>query len=231
MDLTGFEKQVKPEATSLDELLELHAGLSFEKQLIFGDVIGGRSWQFDMTTGSITFGNELSYPIQIIGSLSFGDSSWMWGWANHQSGIPESLLEHSNELKNMGQTKGINELVDGHFNVDEGFEHVIGMIACGVFETSSYYCANYGQGTLVMTIDSDEIPSVDTNNFEKIMTNFPQLIGSIALNHKAAFKNYLIDRGFELKIEEQKITGAKNGKVVTGEFDELSRLTGLNGQL
>ncbi|TAJ11381.1 hypothetical protein DMA11_17220 [Marinilabiliaceae bacterium JC017] len=231
IDSNGFETVSKHNWESFEELLEQNAGLSFEKQMIFGEVIGSSSWQFDMNSGSISFGDKLVFPVQVIGSLSFNDSSWMWGWANSQSGIPENLLQQANRLRALGEEKQIKELTEGHISVDEGFEHKIGMICCGVFKSGSYYCANYGQGTLVVTIDSDIIPSVDNDKHKKILTNFSQLISNIDVNHKSAFINYLIDRGFQLKIEENKIEGLRNGLVITGEFDESGKLKNLNGKM
>ena len=145
--------------------------------------------------------------------------------------MPENLLVQSNQLKVIGQEKGINELIDGHFNVAEGFEHKIGMMACGLFKCKSYYCANYGQGTLVVTINDDKIPEIDKDRLEKVLTNFPQLISAVDVNHKNTFKNYLIDRDFKLNISDNKIEGMKDSKVLTAEFDELNRLKSLNGKL
>ncbi|NME71079.1 hypothetical protein HHU12_24130 [Flammeovirga aprica JL-4] len=218
----------KTDFESFQDLVELHAGLSFEKQLIFGDVIGSYSWNLDMQKGKIFFG-PLEFPIQIIGSLAFGSQSWMWGWANTQSGMPENLLLQSHQLKNIGQQKNIKEFTEGHFNVEEGFEHKMGMMACGLFQAKSYYCANYGQGTLVVTIDDPEIPMVDLEKSEKVFTSFPQLIGAVDLNHKKTFLNYLIDRDFKLKVSENKIEAIRNNIMVMAEFDELDRLTALNG--
>ncbi|MDY8134508.1 DUF6882 domain-containing protein [Aquimarina sp. 2201CG5-10] len=226
-----FATLSKTEWNTFEELLAHSAGLSFEKQLLFGDVIGSNSWQFDMNSGTISFGSELSFPVQVIGSLSFNDSSWMWGWANAQSNIPDSLLVQSKKIKELGERKGIDTLSEGHISVEEGFEHQIGMIACALFNANSYYCANYGQGTLVVTIESDQIPSINLNSVEKILTHFPQLIGGVEVDHKEAFKNYLIDRDFQLKIDTNKIEGVRNGKLVTGEFDEIGRLKNLNGKI
>ncbi|MEP2237879.1 MAG: DUF6882 domain-containing protein [Maribacter sp.] len=227
---SNFKAFEKTDYNTLEELIEQHTGLSFEKQMNFSDVIGSNAWELDMGKGNIIF-EDLDFPIQIIGSLSFNDRSWMWGWANAKSGMPENLLVQSNQLKEIGLKKNIKELTDGHFNVAEGFEHKIGMMACGLFKCKSYYCANYGQGTLVVTIDDDKIPEIDKNRLEKVLTNFPQLISAVDLNHKNTFKNYLIDRAFELNISENKIEGMKNGKVLTAEFDELNRLKSLNGKL
>lgn len=230
IDTSKFEKIEKDDYNNLDDLIELNAGLSFEKQMIFADVIGSNAWELDMGKGKIMFGT-LEFPIQIIGSLAFNNNSWMWGWANTQSGMPENLLIQSNELKGIGEKKNIKELTEGSFNVEEGFEHKIGMMTCGLFNAKSYYCANYGQGTLVVTIDDNKIPKIDKKRFEKIMTSFPQLISGTTLNHKNTFKNYLIDRDFELSVSENRIEGLKNGKVIVADFDELNRLKSLNGKI
>lgn len=230
IDSSRFKDVQKADYKNLEDLIEQNAGLSFEKQLIFGDVIGSNAWELDMGKGKIMFGT-LEFPIQIIGSLAFNNSSWMWGWANTQSGMPENLLIQSNELKEIGEKKNIKELTEGSFKVEEGFEHKIGMMACGLFNSKSYYCANYGQGTLVVTIDDNKIPKIDKNRFEKIMTSFPLLISGTTLNHKNAFKNYLLDRDFKLSITENSVEGLKNDKVIIGEFDELNRLKSLNGKI
>lgn len=223
-----FTTKTKPESTSLKELIEQHAGLSFEKQLIFGDIIGQKAWDLDMTQGTISFG-ALRFPIQIIGSLAFDNLSWMWAWANTQSGMPEKLLEQSRQLKELGDKKGIKELSDGHFNGYVGLEHEIGMMSCGLFKSKSYYCANYGQGTLVVTIDDDQVPSVNMKKFESILSSFPLLISGTELNHKNVFINYLIDRNFKLAISPNRVEGLGNGKVIVGEFDERDRIVSLNG--
>ncbi|MEN7551645.1 DUF6882 domain-containing protein [Rapidithrix thailandica] len=228
MDTTNFNSLEKTKAQSFEELFEQHGALAFEKQFLLSEVIGENHWQFDMNAGCISFGQELVFPVQVIGSLSFGDNSWMWGWANTQSGIPENLLEQSNALKALGEKLNIQELTEAHFAVGDNFEHKIGMIASGLFGASSYYLANYGKGTLVVTIQSDQIPDVNYNYPEKIFTTFPQLIGSIDINHREAFKNYLIDRGFQLKTDAHSIEGLKDGKTVRAEFDEQGRLTHLS---
>lgn len=226
----SFQNETKPDFNTFLELLDQNAASSLEKQFLFGDIIESKPWQLDMSLGTISF-EELTFPIQIIGSLSFNNNSWMWGWANTQSGIPENLLIQSNQLKNIGTDKNITELTDAHFQVTEGFEHKIGMIACGLFNSKCYYCANYGQGTLVVTIDSDLIPEIDTNKAEKVLTHFPQVISSIDVNHKNAFINYLIDKEFQIAITPNTVEGMKNESTITANFDTLGRLTSLNGSI
>ncbi len=220
----------KAEYKNFIDLLEQNAGLSYEKQLILADIIGEADWQIDMESGLISFG-ELSFPIQIIGSLSFFDNSWMWGWANTQSEIPDNLLQQAKNLKTLGEEKNIKQLKDSCFLVEEGFEHKVGMIACGIFNSKAYYCANYGEGVLVITIDDEKIPSINKDKFEKIPTVIYTLTANVNLKHKEAVKNYLIDRDFLLDIEENKIKASRNKTELIVEFDNLGRLKKLNGEI
>jgi len=230
MNQTAFQKYEKQETIYFDLLVEQHAGLSFEKQLRFGELIGDHAWKLDMTAGTIVFG-ELVFPIQIIGSFSFQDHSWMCGWANTQSGIPENLLQQSYKLKELGEEEEIEVLNSGHFQVEEDFVHQIGLFACGFFETKSYYCANYGQGILVVTIDSPAIPAIDKSRLEGILTTFPQLISSMELDPRNTFFNYLIDRECLLKVSNEQIEGLKGETIIKAGFDELNRLTVLESSL
>ncbi len=220
----------KTDFRNFKDLVHQNAGLSFEKQQNFNDLTGSLAWNIDLGTGILSFGN-LEFPIEVIGSLSFNDYSWMWGWANAKSGIPENLLGGSLKMKEIGEKKQIEELTEGHYNVEEGFEHQMGFVASGLLNADAYFCANYGQGTMVLTLKSNNIPKIDTNKFEKVLTSFPQLISGIELDHKETFKNYLIDRDFKIKIDSNKIEGLKNNKVLIAEFDGLSRMKSINGMV
>ncbi|MBL4648991.1 MAG: hypothetical protein JKY03_04615 [Aureispira sp.] len=230
MEHTKFKKYTKEKTIEFEVLVEQHAGLSFEKQLRFGELIGDEDWQLDMTEGTISFG-ELAFPIQVIGSFSFQDNSWMCAWANTQSGLPENLLQQSYKLRELGEEEDIDALSSGHFNVAEEFVHQIGLFACGFFETKSYYCANYGQGILVVTIDSDAILAIDKRNVEAVGPTLSQLISSIELDHKNVFFNYLIDREFLINLTNDAIEGLKEETIVKAEFDDWNRLSALESRL
>ena len=103
------------------------------------------------------------------------------------------------------------------------------MIACGMLNADAYFCANYGQGTMVVTVKSAAIPKIDKNNLSKILTIFPQVISGVSLNHKEAFKSYLIDREVAFTTSGNLIEGKQNGKGVVAEFDEHNRLKNLKG--
>lgn len=231
INTVNFSTISKPNFNNFTDLVDQNAGFSFEKQISFNDLTGNLAWNINLNSATLSFEN-LHFPIEVIGSLSFNDYSWMWGWANSKSGIPENLLQSSLKLKQIGEEKQIEEFTKGHFSVEEGFEHKMGIVACGLLNSDAYFCANYGQGTMVLTLKSNAIPKIDDNKLERVLTTFPQVINGIDLNHKEAFKSYLIDRGFKLNTSSKnKIEGLKNNTILVAEFDNLNRLKSLNGKI
>jgi hypothetical protein len=226
--------EVKPQQNQApckteQELIERFGGIGFEKQLDFGDVIGNNNWNIDIQKGEIGFGPDLVFPIQVLGSFSHGSETWLWAWANTQSNLPENILQQALHLKKYGEENGIDLLTSSEFDATINDMHLIGMIASGMFDTSGYYIADYGQGAMVVSIKSNALDKFRKNNHLRIATVFPQLISQFEMNHKAALSNYLSAKNYAVLDENLKLTGTKNGNTITAEFDELNRLTKLNG--
>ena len=102
-------KQSKADFNNFQDLLNQHAGLSFEKQMNFNDLTGKRAWNINLQNATLSFG-DIHFKLEVIGSLSFNNYSWMWGWANHKSGIPQNLLESSLKLKAIGEQRELKNL-------------------------------------------------------------------------------------------------------------------------
>ena len=92
----GREGPNFPLCHSLEELLVPFGPIGHEKQLRFAEAIGPLPFQFDMQKGKITFGEQYKFPVQILGTFSKSQETFMWAWANVHSGIPAQLLKQSN---------------------------------------------------------------------------------------------------------------------------------------
>jgi len=214
--------------SSKQELMEQYGGIALEKQLYFGEIVGSLSWEIDIQKGIIKFGDKLTFPIQILGTFSYSDETWLWIWSNEQSRIPENIMKDAIEMKKYGEDKKIEFLYNNKFEIDKTDLHLIGSIALGMFDKNGYYLADYGQGTMCVTIKSDEICN-SKNEHYSILTVFPQLISLFELNHRNAFFNYLKAKGYEVEERDNILIGKDRGKTIIGEFDGLSRLINLKG--
>ena len=211
------------------ELIERFGGNSFDKQIDLGEVIGKNNWNVDMAKGEISFGANIVFPIQVLGTFSHSSETWLWSWANSKSELPENLTQQAEQLKKYGEDNGIDLLKNSEFDASKDDLHLIGLIASGMFNSSGYYIADYGQGSMVVTIKSDKVDKIRKDNHHRILTVFTQLISQFKMNHNFALTNYLTAKNYSISENGTKLIATKNGNTITAEFDDLSRLTKLNG--
>lgn len=218
-----------PVCHSTEALIEVYGGIALEKQDALGELIGELPWNLDMDTREIRFGDELAFSFQILGSFSHSSETWLWGWGNTQSGLPQNLLDHALRLKAYGEKNQIGLFTDETFSASQNDLHLIGLIASGMFKSFGYYLADYGAGTLCITLESGKPVESVNNDGLRIVTLFPQLISLFEMNHKAALKNYLLAKGYHIQEGENTLTASLGDNSLRAEFDDASRLTSLNG--
>ncbi|MDA3613810.1 DUF6882 domain-containing protein [Polluticaenibacter yanchengensis] len=211
------------------ELIERYGGIALDKQIDFGEIIGNNNWNVDMQQGIISFGPNLVFPIQVLGTIAHSSQTWLWAWANTMSGLPPNLIEQSLQLKKYGEDNGISLLSNHTFHFTKDKLHLLGMMASGMFHSSGYYIADYGQGAMLVTIKDSRIDKERTENHHRILTVFPQLISQFDMNHKNALKSYLDAKGYSYTEKENTVTGTKNQNTLTAQFDHLARLINLKG--
>lgn len=217
------------EIINYDTLFEQYAGIAFEKQYSLADVIGDSDWNVDTTTGLIAFG-EIEMPIQVLGTYSFQSETWLWAWANQASGIPENLLTQANELKKLGEEYNIEFLTKDQYKIEATDAHALGIIASGKFGSSAYYAGNFGDGIVLVTVESSLIDQMGYNEQARILQSFPQLISAFGINHRRTLRNYLEAKGYTVGEKQKEMTAVKGENSIFASFDPSDRLTNLKGE-
>lgn len=218
------------EIINYDTLFEQYAGIGFEKQYSLSEVIGDNAWNVDMETGLISFG-EIEMAIQILGTYSHQSGTWLWAWANEASNIPENLLKQANELKALGEEYNIEFLIKDEYKTEATDVHALGIIASGKFGSSAYYAGDFGDGIVLVTLESPLVDEVEYNEQARILKTFPEIISIFGINHKRTLANYLKAKGYTLKELEYEIFATKDDNALEASFDEQQRLTSLKGKL
>ena len=220
------------EKQTFEDLIEQYIGLAFEKQMDLEDIIYGKPWQIDMAKQQLVFGDDLYCSFQLLGTFSHSSETWLWAWGNEQSQLPKNIIEQSLELKKIGEKNNIELLKFPKFDATEDDLHLFGIIASGMFNSSGYYVADYGQGTLVLTFNNENIEQIhkknDTHN--RVASVIPQLIANYDVNHYAAIKHYLLAKNYQITFDDGlKLIATKGENQISAEFDNSSRLIGLKG--
>jgi len=211
------------------ELLERYVALGFEKQVDFSELINGKSWDADLTRGTINFGYDLEFPLQIIGSFSYSVNTWLWAWANNQSNLPEDLLKDVKQLKAYGVKHKIDQLRNSEYSFKQEDLHRLGLIAVGMFDADGYYFADYGSGIMLMTVKSNEIKKHRKDFHYRIFTTFPQVISNFNVDHKNTLISYLKAKGYQVIEKGHQIIGSKGNNRCIATLNSSNRVTNLDG--
>ncbi len=209
-------------------MLKFFKNINKEKQKNVIELIGDKMWNVDLEEGTLTFEGDLTFPVQILRSVSHIDNTWLWIWANKDAQYNEKTLEQANDLKDYGDLHSVYELSAPSFDVHENDWHKIGVTAIGLYDYSFYYRGDYGNGSAIFTIDSVEINKNMKNNPENVLKIFLGLISTFEMNHKNAFRHYLLAKGFSAFKNDSNINGKHGEFSLKAEFDELNRLTKLS---
>jgi hypothetical protein len=212
---------------NLDQLFEEHALASYDKQMCLAEVVGERSWHTDLEDGLIVFGDDISFKLQIIGTHSNYDNTWLWAWANTRSGLPEELLNAAHHLRKYGEQHGIDELVTPKFRLDDYDGHYLAMIASGLCRADCYYRAPYDEGAAFLIIeDAPAVKAQADLSAHSIIGRFTEFISGWELRHRPALEAYLEYKGYSADCVGDDALRAytADGEDLSVEFDDDGRL-------
>ncbi len=220
------ETLLKSDAFKKMTLSQLHNQslvLTFERQDIFSEIIEGLAWSCNMMEGLVTYGEHV-FDMQIIGTYSEMEQSWLWGWANTQSGIPEHLLETSLAMKALGEKHGIQDLLSPKLVLDHDPGHYFSVVASGLIPSSCYVPLLYN-GLVVYVLITAQILEVKALIIPALIcAHFSRTITRIAFDHKEGLFCYLSQKGYEVVLSGDHLLAKKETDHISGVFDSKGRL-------
>ena len=217
----------------LSHLFSLYAASTLDKQRTLMDLIGEKHrWDFDMKSGEIAFNGKHKFPVQIIGTESHQSNTWLWAWANAESGIPASLLVTATKLKAFGGEHQIDELRSPQIKLGEVNGALLSTVATGLTRGDAYYRGPYDGGALYVIINAPSLREKIDSSPMRIVSVFTQTISTAPVDHRKAWKAYLDQRGYVLAETSDSIVGTSpNGGKVLAKFDAKGRAIDINAKM
>ncbi len=214
---------------SFQSLLARHIGSAFARQMALADLLGERGWRLDLAEGIAHFGDDLHFPVQLLGSAAEDSASWLWAWANTASNLPEHLLVAANALRERGERDGPAELATASLPLeDDG--HLLALLAAAL-SARCYYRGPYRGGALFFLLDEVPAAVFAPCDDPRVLRLLGQLVAQFPLDHRAMTEGFLDDQGYALQHESGQTVATRNGSRITLGFDALDRLTQLQGSL
>lgn len=218
--------------TTFKELLSQHVGLAFARQLALADLLENQqSFNVDIRQGVCTFGNDLRFPIQILGSEAEDSDTWLWAWANEASNLPPALLHSCNSLKELGAKHGIRELTERQFPLEVTNGHTLSMIASGVDGNCCYYRGPFPGGALFVLLKNVPAELLRPIRCERVITVLGEAISNFEVDHRLMAESFLKSQGFALQPSDGKLIATREPDMIVLAFDELGRIAGIDGKI
>ena len=217
----------EPDPTFL-ELLSDHGLAAFERQAAFTDRVGDRDWQLDQERGILTFGDDLSFPAQVLGSEADRSRTWLWAWANES--VEPMLTERAAAAREIGQQRGITVLSDPQVDLDRvGEAYLLVMATAGLLEASAYYPCPYPGGAAYVLLELPRQASFDRAPAERAARTVARAVEQVPiLVSRRSIERYLHLIGAAATFDPDAI---RVDEIVTFRFDEYGRLTDLEATL
>lgn len=210
------------------QMLALYCGIAWDRQLDFAELIGERDWTADAEAGTISFGHELTFAMQVLGSYSAASGTWRWIWANEQATVGEGSMLVARQMRVHGEQEHLAFLTEPQYPLAQQDLHQLGLIACGADESAGYYLADYGEGIMLVLIDpAHGLPKAGFD-IARVLSVVPQVISQYPVDHRLMLLHYLQAKGMSVHETAGEIVGTGAGQRVVAQLDAQGRIVSLS---
>jgi hypothetical protein len=211
--------------------LSHHVATALGRQFAFAEFLGQRSWGVDIGSGTVTFGDDLSFPIQLLGTESHKSGTWLWAWANTQSNLPPQLLRAAEWLREYGREHAVSELTEKSFPLTTADGHKLSLLAAGL-TGRGYYRGPYEGGALFFLVDGLPASVLAPVPPARVIGVMTEALQSYELDHRAVVEGFLTQQGFAVSSGPAIIAATHpSGSSLQVQIDELGRVRGFEASL
>lgn len=186
-----------------------------ERQLLFDQRLGdNREWSLSLEDGTVSFGPERTWRIQLLGLLSptdEGNEVWRWSWADARS-LPNQLLMAGKRIRQFGKKRGCPELLEEEYppQAVDLDARTLSLVATGIAELPVFHGFPYRNGMLYAALDIPgfELPAADPDHLARVVN---ECLGRYDMDHRTSLETYFSARG-------AKVSGSAEG--VSARWDD-----------
>lgn len=220
---------VKFDKSDYISLLSLSAGAAIARQNKLGElVVGENGWNIDVRNRRIRFG-EREFDCGIIGSESHYDGTWLWGWANTESNLPENVFAPSRRAKRA--LTECEEFQTAKFGLDEiRTGHNLSMITIMVSEKNAcYYRCPYEGGAVFAQIEGLPEEVFEPISLNELVKIYVEIIGSLYCDHKLLAAGLLHANGYGFENSENALftTSEQELRLDFEEIEGINRVVNI----
>ncbi len=121
-------------------------------------------WDYDLERGTLTFSQDkmpkVIASIQVVGTTSTTEGTWLWGWANEN--MPKTVTKAIEKVRVFGEAQNLAELTQSSCPDDEYLGWAMTAIAARVLEAKGAYRCPGHDGFVYLLFSSIRFASDQT---------------------------------------------------------------------
>lgn len=213
-------------------LLDRYAAASLDKQYRLQAHLEraapGADWLLDIPSASLSFGEAVRVPVQLLGTESEQDGTWLWAWANQSVDNSGGILGIAEQLRAYGEQYQVPEFTQAELPLGEINGFLLSMVAAGLFSADALYRGPYEGGAAFMLLTLPEIHAQSNQTPLHVIRVFTEAIQMVPLNHRPALLGYLECKGYSVTEAPGRLQAVSpTGEPLEADFDAQGRVTDL----
>lgn len=191
---------------TIQDLFEERVGEVLLRQDAFSELLGDHSFRLGLDEGIIDFGEKGKFKIQLLGTYSNDDQSWLWGWAHE--GVSDELKAHVSSVRLLGEQKDIFELTGEEVFVDEADPELLAIVSTG--EAGCYYRAPHTKGDVFVLVNDVPVPKKGSYGVDAIERVLELISSTFSPNMKRVTLALLGGEGFTIGRSDDEFTAKRS---------------------
>jgi hypothetical protein len=217
------------EKDTIQTLFNKFGAIGLEQHDDLEKIIKDKKADFEIEDGTISWGEDLKFDFQLLGTLSIKDEKWIWAWDNQKVGFQDKIIEDAKKIKSLGEKYDIPQFKENKFQTSLHEAHIIAMTTTGLFEDDGYYVIDIEEKLFFITIKSDKIPHEKT--VEKFLYNYNTFEKEFDVDPRLALEGYAKSHDYKYKEREEFSSVTINqSKIIVG-FSEVGSVTHIQTML
>ena len=206
-------------------LLSLSVGSAYAWQNAMGAlVIGGSNWNVDVRARMISFGDR-AFPCGILGSENTSEGTWLWGWANTESNLPEMFIAPSRRARRT--LADVPEFTAAKFMLDEIHTgHNLAMVSICASDKNVCYYGCPIDDDLSIFVQIEDLPEevFSPLPLNELMKVYVDVISRFYCDHRLLAAGMLYQNGYEFTEQGAVMTARSEGQELSLMFEEAEGL-------
>ncbi|CAN5174302.1 hypothetical protein BH23ACT9_BH23ACT9_35290 [soil metagenome] len=202
------------------DLAAEHVPATLARQQRLAVLVGERTVDVDLATGMARFGDDLAFPLQLVGAVSEEAQTFTWAWAA-ADGAPEGLVTGVQALRGYGSEHGIEELTEAVWHTADLDPFLLAAIARGWCQADAMYRTPAPGGAVYLLLGDVPLPAPEAHQLSQALTTG---IALAPMDHRRAAVSLFADNRLATTGLGEMVVATVGTSLVSVAFTDQGRI-------